>query len=383
MEFRDSPVQAAWRQEVRGFLKREAPGVAGDDPFEPEEGAGLKRWRNKLVERGWIAPAWPKQYGGAGLSVVEQFILNEEFAEARAPQMGGGGVGMLGPTLIQYGTDEQKQEHLSRILKGEARWCQGYSEPGAGSDLASLQTRAIRDGDDFVINGQKIWTSGAHRADWMFMLARTDPDAPKHRGISYFLLDMKTPGITVRPLINMAGRHLFNEVFFEDARVPARNVVGEVNRGWYVGATTLDFERSSIGNSVGQRQLIESYLAHFRGNPHCLTEAVRAKFAELWIEANVAKLLSYHVISLQANGGVPNHEASIAKLFNSELSQRIANAAVGALRLNGTIVDPVRAPLRAQAPAAYMGRVSATIAGGSSEVQRNIIATRGLGLPRA
>jgi alkylation response protein AidB-like acyl-CoA dehydrogenase len=194
---------------------------------------------------------------------------------------------------------------------------------------------------------------------------------------------MKTPGITVRPLINMAGRHLFNEVFFEDARVPARNVVGEVNRGWYVGATTLDFERSSIGNSVGQRQLIESYLAHFRGNPHCLTEAVRAKFAELWIEANVAKLLSYHVISLQANGGVPNHEASIAKLFNSELSQRIANAAVGALRLNGTIVDPVRAPLRAQAPAAYMGRVSATIAGGSSEVQRNIIATRGLGLPRA
>lgn len=383
MEFRDSPVQAAWRQEVRGFLQREAPGVASDDPFEPEEGAGLKRWRNKLVERGWIAPAWPKQYGGAGLSVVEQFILNEEFAEARAPQMGGGGVGMLGPTLIQYGTDEQKQEHLSRILKGEARWCQGYSEPGAGSDLASLQTRAIRDGDDFVINGQKIWTSGAHRADWMFMLARTDPDAPKHRGISYFLLDMKTPGITVRPLINMAGRHLFNEVFFEDVRVPARNVVGEVNRGWYVGATTLDFERSSIGNSVGQRQLIESYLAHFRESPDYLTEAVRAKFAELWIEANIAKLLSYHVISLQANGGVPNYEASIAKLFNSELSQRIANAAVGALRLNGTIVDPARAPLRAQAPAAYMGRVSATIAGGSSEVQRNIIATRGLGLPRA
>lgn len=383
MEFRDSAAQAVWRREVRGFLQKEAPGVASADPFDPEEGAGLKGWRNKLVERGWIAPAWPKQYGGAGLGVVEQFILNEEFAEARAPQMGGGGVGMLGPTLIQYGTDEQKQEHLSRILKGEARWCQGYSEPGAGSDLASLQTRAIRDGDDFVINGQKIWTSGAHRADWMFMLARTDPDAPKHRGISYFLLDMKTPGITVRPLINMAGRHLFNEVFFEDVRVPARNVVGEVNRGWYVGATTLDFERSSIGNSVGQRQLIESYLAHFRESQDYLTEAVRAKFAELWIEANIAKLLSYHVISLQANGGVPNYEASIAKLFNSELSQRIANAAVGALRLNGTIVDPARAPLRAQAPAAYMGRVSATIAGGSSEVQRNIIATRGLGLPRA
>jgi len=383
MEFRDSPAQSEWRREVHAFLQEEAPGVADTDPLAPDQGGRLKGWRQKLVARGWIAPAWPREYGGAGLSVVEQFILNEEFAEARAPQMGGGGVGMLGPTLIQFGTEEQKQEHLGRILRGEAQWCQGYSEPGAGSDLASLQTRAIRDGDDFVINGQKIWTSGAHRADWMFMLARTDPDAPKHRGISYFLLDMKSPGITVRPLINMAGRHLFNEVFFEDVRVPARNVVGDVNRGWYVGATTLDFERSSIGNSVGQRQLIESYLVHFRANPHLLSEAVRAKFAELWIEANVAKLLSYHVISLQANGGVPNYEASIAKLFNSELSQRIANAAVGALRLNGLVVDPVRAPLRAQAPEAYMGRVSATIAGGSSEVQRNIIATRGLGLPRA
>ena len=212
------------------------------------------------------------------------------------------------------------------------QWCQGYSEPGSGSDLASLQTRAVRDGDDFVINGQKIWTSGAHTADWMFMLARTDPDAPKHRGITYFLLDMKSPGITVRPLINMAGGHAFNEVFFEDVRVPARNVVGEVNRGWYVGTTTLDFERSSIGNAVGQRQMLEYYMRFWKSNqgqPVTASASAKARdeFADRWIETATAKLLSYRVVTIQAQGRVPNHEASIAKLFNTELTQRIARTA--------------------------------------------------------
>jgi alkylation response protein AidB-like acyl-CoA dehydrogenase len=184
------------------------------------------------------------------MTVIQQFIMNEEFAEARAPARDLFGIGMVGPTLVVHGNEEQKKEHLPRILSGEVRWCQGYSEPEAGSDLASLRTRAVRDGDDYVINGQKIWTSVAQHADWMFMLARTDPDAPKYRGISYFLLDMKTPGLDVRPLVDLSNRHMFNEVFFENVRVPARNRVGEENRGWYIGATTWTERSTSVRRSA-------------------------------------------------------------------------------------------------------------------------------------
>ena len=271
MDFRDAADEAGFRQEVRTFLKNELPdrfrgvftaggmmgGEGGDVRARFEE---LREWRKKLADKGWIAPAWPKEYGGGGMTVMEQFIMNEEFAEARAPQVGGMGTSMIGPTLIIHGSEEQKKEQLPRILSGEVQWCQGFSEPGSGSDLASLQTRAVRDGDDYVINGQKIWTSGAQFAHWMFMLARTDPDAPKHKGISYFMVDMKSPGVSVRPLVNLAGNAGFNEVFFDNVRVPAQNLVGEENRGWYIGTTTLDFERSSIGSSVGSRQQVEAMI---------------------------------------------------------------------------------------------------------------------------
>jgi alkylation response protein AidB-like acyl-CoA dehydrogenase len=392
MDFRDNPAQAAWRAEVRGFLEAEKDSRPSNEELEGlevtrNESTALKQWRQKLGERGWIAPAWPKEYGGAGLGVMDQFILNEEFAESRAPMLGGQGPSMVGPTIIVHGSDELKREFLPRILRDEIRWCQGYSEPGSGSDLASLQTRAVRDGDDFVINGQKIWTSGAHVADWMFLLARTDPEAPKHRGITYFLLDMKTPGISVRPLINMANQHGFNETFFEDVRVPARNIIGEVNRGWYVGATTLDFERSSVGNAVGQRQSLEYYIRHVKEHKNDGTinwnTAVRTAFAERWIEAATAKMMSYRVASLQAEGRVPNYEASICKLYNTELTQRIAGLAVKMLGLGGQVIDRAAAPLRGRAPMSYMSSVAMTIAGGTSEIQRNIVATRGLGLPRA
>ncbi|MGE5595209.1 MAG: acyl-CoA dehydrogenase family protein, partial [Hyphomicrobiales bacterium] len=195
MEFRDTTTEAEFRKEVRSFIREELPdGLRNMNELDPDAQADLMRdWRKALAHKGWIAPHWPTEYGGAGMSVVEQFVFNEEMAEARAPQAGGMGVQMIGPVLIRFGSDEQKKEHLPRITSGEVVWCQGYSEPGSGSDLASLQTTAVRDGDDYVINGQKIWTSGAHRADWMFMLARTDPAAPKHRGISMLLLDMKTP----------------------------------------------------------------------------------------------------------------------------------------------------------------------------------------------
>src|SRR5712692_248519 len=264
MDFKDSPEEAAFRAEVRGFIdehlpkgwERQPEENAFVDPDDPERAAFVRQWRRALGTRRWMAPHWPREYGGAGLTPGEQFIFNEEMAEARAPQVGGMGVQMIGPTLILYGSDEQKKEHLPRITSGEVQWCQGYSEPGSGSDLASLQTRAVRDGDDYVVNGSKIWSSGAHRADWMFMLARTDPDAPKHRGISMLLLPMKSPGIQVLPLVNMAGQHNFNQEYFDNVRVPVKNRVGEENRGWYVGATLLDFERSGIGGSIGMRHQV-------------------------------------------------------------------------------------------------------------------------------
>ncbi|HXH23190.1 MAG TPA: acyl-CoA dehydrogenase family protein [Dehalococcoidia bacterium] len=419
MRLTDSPEEAAWRKTVRDFLEKELPEALRPDrnpnasPFagmggegagpevrgRPEARAGgagfqlaagpLGEWRQKLAARGWIAPAWPKEYGGAGLTTMEQFILNEEFAEMRAPQLGGMGVSMAGPTIIVHGTEEQKAEHLPKILRGETQWCQGFSEPGAGSDLASLQTRAVKDGDDFVINGSKIWTSGAQFANWMFMLARTDPDAPKHRGITYFLVDMKTPGITVQPLVTMAGTAVFNQVFFDNVRVPAKNVVGEVNRGWYVGTTTLDFERSGIGSAVGTRQNVERMIKWAKenvGGQSMLDRnpLVRLELADRLIEAHVAKMLSYRVVHMQNVGMIPNHEASMAKLFSSELGQRIARTGMKMIGLFGLAWDPQSryAPNRAQYSRSYVSSVSSTIAGGTSEIQRNIIAQRGLGLPR-
>ena len=398
MDWRDTPEQAQWRTEVRSFLKNELPEVfKTTDPNSEDNyfrrrgdgsaiGEGFETWRKSLATRGWIAPHWPKEYGGAGLSSLEQFIMNQEFAEAKAPMLGGSGVMMLGPTLITHGTEDQKKEHLPRILDGTVQWCQGYSEPGSGSDLASLQTRAVRDGDDFVINGQKIWTSGAHTSDWMFVLTRTDPDAPKHRGITYLLMDMKSAGVTVRPLVNMAGAHHFNEVFFEDVRVPVANAVGDINRGWYIGATTLDFERSSIGQSTGQRQNVEKYLSWMREHKAEMApsdyEAARTQWADRWIEVTTAMQLSYRTISMQAKGLIPNSESSIAKLYNTELSQRIARTATKMLGMWGGVTDRERAPLAGVAPMSYLSTVPSTIAGGTSEIMRNIVATRGLGMPR-
>ena len=392
MDFRDSPEDAAFRQEVREFLKTELRDEWKARPDEGEEDVGVlyerrRPWRDKVGKRGWTAPAWPKEYGGAGMTVIQQFVMNEEFAEARAPARDLFGIGMVGPTLIVHGNEEQKKEHLPRILSAEVRWCQGYSEPEAGSDLASLRTRAVRDGDDYVLNGQKIWTSVAQHADWMFVLARTDPDAPKHRGISYFLADMKTPGIDVRPLVDLSGRHMFNEVFLENVRVPARNRVGEENRGWYIGATTLDFERSSIGAAVGLRLIVEDLvkLLQERTKKGFCTLArqrtLRYELADRFVEAHVGKMLSFRVVTMQARGLIPNYEASLVKTFVSELNQRIFNTGVKVLGLHG-ILRSDNAPDGGRYPRGYLESVGSTIAGGTSEIQRNIIATRGLGLPR-
>ncbi|HKS91591.1 MAG TPA: acyl-CoA dehydrogenase family protein [Tepidiformaceae bacterium] len=380
----DSAQEAAWRKEVRQFIETEGkPLFAKSSAGEGENAlfgrlGAMKEWRERVAAKGWVAPSWPKKYGGAEMSVAEQFIMNEEFAEQGVPSnVGGFGVMMIGPTIIEHGTEEQKQEHLSKILRGEVMWCQGYSEPGAGSDLASLQTRAIRDGDDYVINGQKIWTTGAQFADWMYMLVRTDPDAPKHRGITYLLLDMKSPGVTVRPLTTLAGTQTFNEVFFEDVRVPVRNRIGEENRGWYVGTTTLDFERSSIGSAVGVKKSLESLLGQAKeGKEASFTRdpSLRLEFVDRWVEADVARMLSYRVVSMQLAGKIPNYEASMCKMYSSELQQRIALLSMHLYGMHGNV--------RNRASMGYMQAVSSTIAGGTSEIQKGIIATRGLGLPR-
>ena len=392
MDFRDNTQEAAFRQEVRSFIKND---VQADEQASELAERGmyrgaferLKGLRQKLASRGWIAPAWPKEYGGAGLTVMQQFIMNEEFAENRIPPVGGMGVSMVGPTLIAHGNDDQKKEHLARILSGEVQWCQGFSEPGSGSDLASLQTKAVRDGDDFVINGQKIWTSGAQFAHWMFMMARTDPDAPKHKGISYFLVDMKSPGVTVRPLTNLANQNMFNEVFFEDVRVPAKNLVGELNRGWYIGTTTLDFERSSIGSAVGIRLQLDELVKYAKEHEKDGTSrtgymnSLKTELADRYVEANVSRLMSYRVVTMQAKGMIPNHEASMTKLFASELGQRISRTGVKVLGLYGQLYGDT-APMKGRYESSYMTSLASTIAGGTSEIQRNIIATRGLGLPR-
>jgi alkylation response protein AidB-like acyl-CoA dehydrogenase len=315
---------------------------------------------------------------------MEQFVLNQEFARAGAPGVGGSGLAMLGPTLILHGSEEQKKKYLPPILAGEVTWAQGYSEPGAGSDLASLQTRATRDGDDFLVNGQKIWTSGAHTADAMFALVRTDPQAPKHRGISFLLIDdIHTPGITVRPLIDLGGRHYFNEVFFEDVRVPAANLVGEENRGWYVAMTLLDFERSNIGGAIGAKRTINRLLETVMRDPalkHRFESAtLRHDVAQRVVEAEVMYQFSLRIISMQNRGQLPNDEASMAKLFNSELSQRVAQTCMQVLGLRAQVVEGED---ESSFGRLYLGMVPATIRGGTSEVQRNVIATRGLGLPR-
>ncbi len=393
MDFADTPEEAAWRQEVRDFLAAELP-----DELKREidveagmfgRGAAMQEWRRRVVARGWVAPHWPAECGGAGMSPKAQFIMNEEFAEAGAPNVGGFGVMMIGPTLIAHAGEEQKQRFLPGILNGTTIWCQGYSEPGAGSDVASLQTRAVRDGDDYVLNGQKIWTTGAQHADWMYMLARTDPDAPKHRGISMLLLDMQSPGVTVRPLTTMSNVQTFNEVFFDNVRVPVSQRIGEENRGWYVGATLLDFERSGIGNAVGVRKQLERLLSHARRERATLAldrrRTLHLEFADRWVEAATAKWLSYNVISMQAAGKIPNAEASLTKLYMSELQQRIAALALRLAGMGGLIDDP-RSPwavMGGRTGFAYVNAVASTIAGGTSEIQRNIIAQRGLGLPRA
>jgi alkylation response protein AidB-like acyl-CoA dehydrogenase len=393
MDFRFGEREERLRAELRQFLQENLPdlppvdrvGTIGSLVVTEEGFHAAQRFNKKLAERGWIAPAWPKQYGGLDASIYEQMVFNEEFGYYGPPDTGTRalGVSLLGPTLILHGSDEQKAGHLPGITSASVIWCAGLSEPNAGSDLANLETRAVRDGDDYLLSGQKIWTSEAHHADWIFVLARTDPNVPKHKGISFFLVDMKTPGITVRPLIHMANRHHFNEVFFDNVRVPRANMVGEENRGWYVAVTLLDFERSGIGGFASHRRTLEAMAAHLRDGPPARRERYRLGLAELAVENNVGRALSYRIGDMQAKGQIPSAEASALKVYQTELMQRIYNFGLNMLGLWGQLVpEDGRAPFDGEMAQSYLTSSPASIYAGSNEIQRNVVAQRGLGLPR-
>ena len=389
MDFRFSESEEKFREELTSWLNRELASRPGDDEDNSDSSWDFNLvMRKKLAEKGWLTMAWPEEYGGQSASHMMQVIFSEEMSYNRAPGRDVFGTRMMAPTLMIHGTEEQKKQFLPPVSRGDVQWCQGYSEPESGSDLASLQTRAVEDGDDFVVNGTKIWTSSAHRADHIMVLTRTDPDAPKHRGISFLLCDMNTPGITVNPIINMADEHGFNMVTFEDVRIPKKNLVGEQNRGWYVGATLLDFERSGVDYSAGAKRTLEELVDFAKNNKKNGTliaddPVMRNRFADLAIEVEVSKLISYNIAWMQSQGLVPNKEASMGKVLGTELQQHVSYTGMQMLGMHGQLgPGSSHAPLKGRIEHMYLTDVSQTIQAGTSEINRNIIATRGLGLPR-
>jgi alkylation response protein AidB-like acyl-CoA dehydrogenase len=341
-----------------------------------------------MADRGFICPGWPKEYGGAGLGAAEARVVADELRRIGAePVSSGFGVSMLGPVLLEYGTEAQKREHLPPIARGEIQWCQGYSEPGAGSDLASLQTRAVRDGDHYVVNGQKIWTSGAHNADWIFCLVRTDPAAPKHDGISFLLFDLKTPGVTIRPIRLISGASPFCEVFFEDVRAEARNLVGRENGGWTIAKRLLQHERTAIAsNSAGRATgpslaaLARSYLGEVDGR--IADPVLRDRIAQLEMDRLCFDATRRRSADEARGSPGPGHAASVLKLYGSELTKRSNELVISILGARGLGWEgDAFSPFERAATREWLRSKSATLVGGTSEIQMNVVAKRVLALP--
>jgi len=393
MNLKFTQEEEAFRQTIRDFLKEELPSSwEGFESLATEEGwAFYRSFVRKMGVKGWLNMHWPKEYGGMSATPMQQLIFTEEMAYHGAPAQIDLGP-WVGSTIIVHGSEEQKRKYLPGIATGEAEWCIGYSEPGAGSDLAALQTQAVEDGDEYVINGQKIFTSLAHRADYCWLAARTDRDVPKHKGISMFVVDMSTPGITVRPLIDMAGHHTFNEVFFDEVRIPRENMVGGMNQGWYLLLTELDIERTSFGGGVNisarSKSILEElvqYTNKTKKNGEFLSKnpVIRQKLAERAVEIEVSRLLAYRLSWMLSQGIIANYEASVSKLFGSEVAQRLANTGMEILGLYGQLEPRSKwVLLRGRIEQLYLWAVAETIGAGTSEIQRNIIAMRGLALPR-
>jgi alkylation response protein AidB-like acyl-CoA dehydrogenase len=394
MDFHFTPEEEAFRQEFRSWLEANLP-----RNYDPEHFAwGMTTeerfhfhlsWHKQMYEGGWVGLHWPKEYGGRGATLMEQLIFNEELARLRAPHPANFlALIMAGPVIMHWGTEEQKRRYLPKILSAEEWWCEGLSEPGAGSDLAALQTQAVEEGDYFVVNGQKVWTSGAHRSQFCQLFVRTNPDAPKHKGVSCLIVDMRTPGITVRPLVQITGDAEFNEVFFSDVRVPKANLIGPKDSGWQVLVTTLMFERSGIGLDLPVDETLAQLQALVRrlevdGHPARVDPTVRQKVAQFAIECKAIRCNVLRHLTRRLKGAPPGAEGSIGKLAGSELGLRMAAFAT---ELLGSY-----APLVAESPFAIdqgkwarvaLGARALTVAGGTSEVQKNIVGERVLSLPK-
>jgi acyl-CoA dehydrogenase len=394
MDFDDTPQEAAFRARARAWLESVAtprdPDAAASDPLrEREDEEAIRRakaWQLRKFEAGWACLTWPKEYGGQDLGRMEQVIWRQE--EGRFETAGdlyAIGHGMLGPTLLAHGTPEQKARTVREMARGQVVWCQLFSEPDAGSDLAGLRTSAVRDGDAWVLNGQKIWSTGAHYSEFGMIVTRTDPDAAKHAGLTYFFLDMRSPGIEVRPIRQINGASGFNEVFFSDVRVPDANRLGAVGDGWRVALTTLMNERVAIGAGPGGSRMRELFRlareASLGGRPAIEDRAVRQKLADFYIRSKGLQYTGYRTLSALSRGATPGPEGSIGKAVGAPLGQEIASFALELQGAMGAVADPALAAHEALWHEAYLGAPGMRIAGGTDEILRNIIAERVLGLP--
>lgn len=396
MDFTYTPEEEAFRSRLRLWLSSALPGGWGETLFEPkdeEERAYFRLdWDRKLFAGGWAGLNWPASYGGRGGTLVEQAIFAEEMARAHAPEgLNIIGRNLVGTTLLHHGTEEQKRRFLPKILSAEEVWCQGFSEPDAGSDLASVRTRAVIDGDHFIVNGQKVWTSFAQFSQWCFALVRTDPDKPKHEGLSFILIDMSTPGITIRPLKQMSGESEFNETFFDNVRVPVANLVGALNGGWKIAMTTLAYERGpedALARQIRFRQELDQLLTGLQRLPKGAGKAIddpvlRQKLGQSVIDMEIMRLNSLRAFSKYLKGGPRGPEASAIKLYWSHAAQQLydtAMEALGPLALLGG--DDGAAPSGGRFQLSYLQSRAFTIYSGASEIQRNVIGERMLGLPR-
>ncbi len=394
MDFTFSEREIAFAAEAREWLAKNLPAAwrrdhswtRADDPMWREI---ARDWQHMLYDGGWVAISWPREHGGRGATVIERWLFEEELDRAGAPYPpANASVDMIGTAIRSHGTDEQRQRFLKRLLSGEDIWCQGFSEPGAGSDLGGLRCRADRHGDEFVVNGQKVWTSHAEIADWCFLLCRSEMEAPKHKGISLLLVDMKTPGISVRPLKQMTGDAEFCEVFFEDVRVPANRMVGEPGAGWQIAMGILAHERGPVWTFTFQRKIRRSFeriveLARTHAASKGLSDPlVRQRLAQSYIDVELLKLVGYRSLTRILRTGHPGLESSIEKVLGSETDQRLQESAMTFFGPHAALADEPRAAGADFIGPAYLYSRSETIMGGTSEIQRNVIAQRILGLPR-
>jgi alkylation response protein AidB-like acyl-CoA dehydrogenase len=391
MDFDFSEKEEGFRKEVRAWLEANVPDDLRGKAFaasraDVDEVRRLRAWQKTMCEAGYVGMDWPREFGGRGASIVEQIILFQEMARAESPQfVNRGGLSMLGPTLMKYGTPAQQQRHLQKILTADELWCQGFSEPNAGSDLANLQTRAVLDGDHFVVNGQKVWTSMAHVADWCFLLVRTDPSAPKHKGISFLLVDMRTPGITIRPLRQITGEAEFNEVFFDNVRVPREHLVHRLHEGWAVAITTLAYERNLLTfiRHIALRNALHRLVRLVRERGTGADPLVRQKVAGLWIGEQALQMNGYRSLTKILRGGEPGPEGSTSKLFWSQLDQDLALTASEVIGPYSQIAHGSDwAPDEGQWEFYELLARASGIRAGTTEILKNILGERVLGLPK-